>query len=709
MPQFVLGLSLFLLHLPSLVNGAACRTWHNGAFTDKVNLVSSARCEMVATSNNPNPEMGGQFEFLQDPTNDYSDQDEGITKIQVSYAFNLLTNGDHRYHVHRYGDIFAADGAATGSHFVGVTNSRPQGGNQEVGLLNDGIPVQSDGGESSGSFPDNVATMNHYNSILGRGMVIHGTEDPDPNIRAGQCVVGLTGENSGIQMYDSECVSKATCTLTPIGDATVSGTVEIMTVGDGETKKLVFKALVYGLNNGAYSITAHTKGDVSADAANIGSLFGGSHVDRTAGLLGGEDFSFQSKDGWATASFEDTVVGLNGPNSILGRSLVVRSLLGKFAVCAVGLAKNAESPEPMKPTGVTDGIPQITAASAVFQSATPALYGYVEFFLLESDHWLGGEKKSGSRIRYRISGLTPGMEYRMSITQYGGALNDFVGWNVTYPFITERVAVGGFNHSIQADANGHAHAEIIDPHIKFNDYNSVLGRSIVIYSYSEGENIMSGIIGRMEERTTLDHPRSPVTQAEVNFIAVNQGSATGSSLSITSAGRVDYDIKNLQVNHTYILHVHKTGDLFSINDAARQSFLSAGTLEEALLPNLQLIPMGPSGNRVGSFTSGAVKLNGGDSNVLGRVVSIVDSVTLMTVAAGVVAIKEDNPSYTGPTDTELHCDINCIPATDPPTLPPGPGPAKNPTTPPSSATVSVFPLWGTWSVVFYTLLTIFLG
>jgi len=95
--------------------------------------------------------------------------------LVVDYEIFGLTDGQHPFHVHRWGDIGSSQATFVGGHFIGNCSScRPNGMPQEVGLLNDGVPLQSTASLASGQFTDTVAKLRGQNTILGRAIVVHG-------------------------------------------------------------------------------------------------------------------------------------------------------------------------------------------------------------------------------------------------------------------------------------------------------------------------------------------------------------------------------------------------------------------------------------------------------------------------------------------------------------------------------------------------------
>eukprot|EP00463_Aulacantha_scolymantha_P001446 TRINITY_DN2050_c0_g1_i1.p1 TRINITY_DN2050_c0_g1~~TRINITY_DN2050_c0_g1_i1.p1 ORF type:complete len:291 (+),score=55.56 TRINITY_DN2050_c0_g1_i1:663-1535(+) len=283
------------------------------------------------------------------------------------------------------------------------------------------------------------------------------------------------------------------------------------------------------------------------------------------------------------------------------------------------------------------------------------------------------------------------MIYVMAVNRYtGGNSGIFIGWNVT------REKVGAWEHQIQADVNGHAFDEFIDHHTKFNDYNSILGRSIVLYAGNDttGDPIGHGNIGLMEKRTTPDYPPAPVTKGKVFFTAVNRLVQTYGWLGVTSQGTGTYDLKNLQANHSYELRVYTTGDLFSAGDK-NVSMASAGNMLYVLQSS---VTMDTNGVQSGSFSNGKIDLNGPNS-ILGRVVTVADLATQKTVAVGVLGIEEDDPAFSGP--TQIRCDIACpTPSPTPRTviLPPSSPPTRSFN---SLGVVSASSYWCVLSLVTY--------
>ena len=100
--------------------------------------------------------------------------------------------------VHTYGDVTDPSGLRTGGHFVGICNScRPSSVAQEVGLLDNGTPLTVTGSSTTYSFVETVAKLRGPNTIVGRGVVIHGNGNgtsAGAGVRIAQCAIGRLTE-----------------------------------------------------------------------------------------------------------------------------------------------------------------------------------------------------------------------------------------------------------------------------------------------------------------------------------------------------------------------------------------------------------------------------------------------------------------------------------------------------------------------------------
>ena len=145
---------------------------------------NSAVCVLEATANATGPVWGyATFVELSDAS------------VNITLSVWGLSVGAHPFHVHTYGDVSGPNGIAAGPHFPGVCNQcRPPGGEETVGLLNNGTPIAVDGPYVLFSYIERVAHLSGTNSVLGRALVIHGTA-AEGGGRQAQCVIGRWTES----------------------------------------------------------------------------------------------------------------------------------------------------------------------------------------------------------------------------------------------------------------------------------------------------------------------------------------------------------------------------------------------------------------------------------------------------------------------------------------------------------------------------------
>lgn len=132
----------------------------------------------------------------------------------MTYNVDGLSEGNHGFHVHTWGNIEASDGSSVGGHFVGdcvATDCRPGTDPEEVGNLWDGAGIDAGGGgRAVGMQLDSVIVLEGSRSVLGRSIVVHG-EVGDTSIRVGQCVIGEGAVVAGTDCVYSEWGSWGAC------------------------------------------------------------------------------------------------------------------------------------------------------------------------------------------------------------------------------------------------------------------------------------------------------------------------------------------------------------------------------------------------------------------------------------------------------------------------------------------------------------------
>jgi Cu-Zn family superoxide dismutase len=121
---------------------------------------------------------------------------------------------------------------------------------------------------------------------------------------------------------------KAICVLHPTKDSKVEGKVIFTVKGD----EILITGEITGLTPGMHAFHVHEFGDCSApDAMSAGAHFnpdkkphGGPHADeRHVGDLGNIQ---ADADGKVTLDMRDKMIRLQGPHSIIGRSLIVHAV-----------------------------------------------------------------------------------------------------------------------------------------------------------------------------------------------------------------------------------------------------------------------------------------------------------------------------------------------------------------------------------------------
>lgn len=128
----------------------------------------------------------------------FEETDEGV---QVEGEFEGLSAGLHGFHIHEYGDCSADDGTSAGGHYNPTDNDHgsPDAENRHVGDM--GNLEADEEGNATINYVDSMIELNGPNSIMGRGVVIHGGEDDfesqpsgDAGPRLGCGVIGVAGD-----------------------------------------------------------------------------------------------------------------------------------------------------------------------------------------------------------------------------------------------------------------------------------------------------------------------------------------------------------------------------------------------------------------------------------------------------------------------------------------------------------------------------------
>jgi len=104
-------------------------------------------------------------------------EQEGEGPVTVSGEVQGLTDGDHGFHVHQFGDNTNGCTSA-GPHFNphGALHGAPEDGkgNRHAGDLGN---IQAEGGTSKVNIVDSLITLTGEESIIGRTVVVHADVD----------------------------------------------------------------------------------------------------------------------------------------------------------------------------------------------------------------------------------------------------------------------------------------------------------------------------------------------------------------------------------------------------------------------------------------------------------------------------------------------------------------------------------------------------
>lgn len=97
--------------------------------------------------------------------------------VRVQGEFSGLEEGKHGFHIHQYGDCRAADGTSAGGHYNPADNPHagPDAESRHVGDMGN-LEADADGNATI-DYVDSTITLNGPESIMGRGVIIHGGED----------------------------------------------------------------------------------------------------------------------------------------------------------------------------------------------------------------------------------------------------------------------------------------------------------------------------------------------------------------------------------------------------------------------------------------------------------------------------------------------------------------------------------------------------
>lgn len=104
----------------------------------------------------------------------FEEVDEGV---QVHAEVEGLSEGPHGFHIHKYGDCTAPDASSAGGHYNPNNNEHgaPTDSTRHMGDMGN-IEANAQGNATL-DYVDSHIKLNGSNSILGRGVIVHGGKD----------------------------------------------------------------------------------------------------------------------------------------------------------------------------------------------------------------------------------------------------------------------------------------------------------------------------------------------------------------------------------------------------------------------------------------------------------------------------------------------------------------------------------------------------
>jgi Cu-Zn family superoxide dismutase len=125
--------------------------------------VKKAVCVLYPTAGN---NVSGTITFTQ--------TDKGVLVVADLQG---LSKGKHGFHIHEFGDCSSVDGTAAGGHFnpTGKTHGAPMDMSRHLGDM--GNLEADETGKAHLEYTDAMIQLNGPNSILGRSVIIHKSED----------------------------------------------------------------------------------------------------------------------------------------------------------------------------------------------------------------------------------------------------------------------------------------------------------------------------------------------------------------------------------------------------------------------------------------------------------------------------------------------------------------------------------------------------
>lgn len=278
---------------------------------------------------------------------------EGDT-VDLRYFFTGLAPGNHRWHIHVYGDTYGEDGRSTGNHFQGTCDECRTFPNPfEVGYIGDGefvVAMNDTQALAYGTITDTELKLNGENSVIGRSIIVHG-DGVDPAIRVSQGIIGRIEESLNETASEPPVIFEGVCRFEPThNDDSLDVAGHVTFLRSTGSMQATFN--ISGLTPGEHAWHVHEWGHMvgAHDAMSTGGHFVGEGIDRPGEALNevgnindGIALSVDG-DGEAVGSFRDRHLDFSGMNTIIGRSVVIHEVGGsaREAMCVVGISKTSD-------------------------------------------------------------------------------------------------------------------------------------------------------------------------------------------------------------------------------------------------------------------------------------------------------------------------------------------------------------------------------
>lgn len=464
--------------------------------------------------------------------------------VRVKYEMRNIPPGNHTWHVHTLGDIIGRDtGLSVSGHFVGNPDpARTGDALNEVGNVNDGKMIfTTTAGNVFGSFKDYTLELNGENSIIGRSIIVHGDGNEEkPSRRVAACTIGAKIIDASFQ--EPTCASqlnevnferqvmRATCSFQPTSHTNEDYTGSINFVYDPSDDVVTIDYNICDIETGSHAFHVHTYGELFSGSSNSqGGHFKGfcptdgicrpgtSLPDEVGLILDGAHTINNGGDACATANnLEDSVIKLNGPNSIIGRSIVIhRPTTGeRVANCVIGRDDDEATEEAAAIIERRTLVERAVCDLRPINDGPAVASGFVALELQDFTDYDGTVD-----IRFGAKGLADG-SYKIYIHQKGDVSdlgNVFDGDCTNCGSGRNEVGDTGIAFTV---SGGVAHGYAVDSAINLNSYNTVVGRTLVIKADSDNTDKLACVIGVAEEG---DLVRAPVAlKGTIEFDVDNQ-------------------------------------------------------------------------------------------------------------------------------------------------------------------------------------------